>query len=121
MPTLLIVEDEAAIAQYAWPGNVREIANAMERVVLFSDNDPVRAEDVGVTAAAAATVHVAAVPSGEIQIDFPDSGVSPEAVERALLMRALEKSAGNHSAAARLLGVSRDTLRYRMEKFGLGE
>ena len=60
-------------------------------------------------------------PSGEVHIDFPDSGLSLEAVERALLVRALEKASGNQSAAARLLGVSRDTLRYRMDKFGLGE
>ena len=51
----------------------------------------------------------------------PTAGISLEAVERALLVRALEKAGGNQSAAARLLGVSRDTLRYRMEKFGLGE
>jgi DNA-binding protein Fis len=57
--------------------------------------------------------------SGEVQIEFPDNGVSLEAVERALIGRALEKAAGNQSAAARLLGISRDTLRYRLEKFGL--
>ena len=65
--------------------------------------------------------HVAVAPSGEVQIDFPDAGLSLEAVERALLVRALEKAGGNQSAAARLLGVSRDTLRYRMDKFGLGD
>ena len=58
--------------------------------------------------------------SGEVQIEFPDNGVSLEAVERALIVRALEKAAGNQSAAARLLGISRDTLRYRLEKFELG-
>jgi len=61
------------------------------------------------------------IPSGDVYIDFPDTGMSLEAVERALLVRALEKAGGNQSAAARLLGVSRDTLRYRMEKFGLGD
>ena len=60
-------------------------------------------------------------PSGEVLIDFPDGGLSLEAVERALLVRALEKAGGNQSAAARLLGISRDTLRYRMEKYGLVE
>ena len=60
-------------------------------------------------------------PPGQVQIDFPDEGLSLEAVERALLERALEKAGGNQSAAARLLGISRDTLRYRMEKYGLGE
>ena len=63
----------------------------------------------------------AVAPSGDVEIDFPDGGLSLEAVERALLVRALEKAGGNQSAAARLLGISRDTLRYRMEKFALGE
>ena len=60
-------------------------------------------------------------PSGAIRIEFPDNGLSLEAVERELLTRAMEKAKGNQSAAARLLGISRDTLRYRLEKFGLGE
>ena len=93
----------------------------MERAVLFSDNDPLRAGDLGLATTAAAAGRVAVAPSGEIEIDFPDGGLSLEAVERALLVRALDKASGNQSAAARLLGISRDTLRYRMEKFGLGE
>jgi two-component system response regulator AtoC len=118
----LSAEAEAAIAHYAWPGNVRELGNTMERVVLFSDNDPVPADDLGLpSAAAAGTGRVAVAASGEVQIEFPDSGLSLEAVERALIMRALEKAAGNQSAAARLLGISRDTLRYRLDKFGLNE
>jgi two-component system response regulator AtoC len=118
-PRTLSAEAEQAIAQYAWPGNVRELANTIERVVLFSDNNPVRVEDLGLPTAAAGGGSVAVVPSGDIQIDFPDSGLSLEAVERALIVRALEKAAGNQSAAARLLGISRDTLRYRLQKFAL--
>jgi DNA-binding NtrC family response regulator len=114
-------EAEATIARYPWPGNVRELANAMERVVLFADHDPVRAEDLGLGSVSPAAGRVAVAPTGEIQIDFPDSGVSLEAVEKALLERALEKTSGNRSAAARLLGISRDTMRYRMEKYGLEE
>ena len=49
----------------------------------------------------------------------PEGGLALEAVERALLLKALERAGGNQSAAARLLGLSRDTLRYRMDKFGL--
>ncbi len=111
---------EAVIANYAWPGNVRELANTMERVVLFSDADPVRPEDLGLNTVVAPAGSVAVAPSGEVQIDFPDSGLSLEAVERALIVRALEKAEGNQSAAARLLGISRDTMRYRTEKYGLG-
>jgi DNA-binding NtrC family response regulator len=119
-PRSLSREAETAIAHYSWPGNVRELANTMERVVLFSDHDPVPPDQLGLANSSAAG-RVAVAPSGEIQIDFPDSGISLESVERALLTRALEKANGNQSAAARLLGLSRDTLRYRMEKFGLGD
>lgn len=115
----LSVDAEAAIAHYGWPGNVRELANSMERVVLFSDRDPVQAEDLGLPVVG--DTRIAIAPTGAVQIDFPDCGISLEAVERALLERALNKAAGNQSAAARLLGISRDTLRYRMEKFDLAE
>jgi two-component system, NtrC family, response regulator AtoC len=118
-PRALSPAAEAAIASYAWPGNVREISNTMERVVLFTDNDPVQPDDLSLATVSSAG-HIAVTASGEVQIDFPDSGLSLEAVERAVLVGALEKAAGNQSAAARLLGISRDTLRYRMEKFGLG-
>ncbi|MFQ5667569.1 MAG: sigma 54-interacting transcriptional regulator, partial [Candidatus Binatia bacterium] len=120
-PRVLSAEAQEAIARYAWPGNVRELGNTMERVVLFSDSNPVGVDDLGLPVPAPASGRVAIAPSGAVVIDFPDSGLSLEAVERALLVRALEKASGNRSAAARLLGISRDTLRYRMEKFGLGE
>jgi DNA-binding NtrC family response regulator len=120
-PRSLSHDAEAAIARYSWPGNIRELANAMERTVLFSDADPVAVEQLGLPTSPPGVGHVAIAPSGDVRIDFPDTGLSLEAVERALLVRALEKASGNQSAAARLLGVSRDTLRYRMDKFGLGQ
>jgi two-component system response regulator AtoC len=118
-PRTLSPAAQAAIAQYSWPGNVRELANAMERAVLFSDNDTVNADDLGIPTAAPQAGAVTVAASGEVQINFPENGLSLEAVERTLIVRALEKAAGNQSAAARLLGISRDTLRYRLEKFGL--
>jgi DNA-binding NtrC family response regulator len=120
-PRTLSIDAEAAIAHYPWPGNVRELANTMERVVLFSDRDSVGVEELGIAPGATASARVALVPSGEVQIDFPEGGLSLETVEKALLLLALEKASGNVSAAARLLGITRDTLRYRMEKFGLHE
>src|SRR5437016_1562303 len=109
------------IARYPWPGNVREVANTIERAVLFSDENPLPAEDLALPSTVPPEGAIRVSPSGEVLIDFPDGGLSLEAVERALLVRALEKAGGNQSAAARLLGISRDTLRYRMEKYGLVE
>ncbi len=120
-PRTLSPEAEAAIARYPWPGNVRELANTMERVLLFSDSDPVQADDLGLAPGDQPGGRLALGPAGDVQIDFPEGGLSLEAVERTLLVMALDKAAGNVSAAARLLGITRDTLRYRMEKFGLGE
>jgi DNA-binding NtrC family response regulator len=115
----LSAEADAAIAHHPWPGNVRELGNTMERVALFSDNDPVTPEDLGLSILPSAVARVTPSPSGEVEIEFPKQGVSLEAVEKALVMRALQEAAGNQSAAARLLGVSRDTLRYRLEKYAL--
>ena len=78
------------------------------------------ADDLGLTTAATSGA-VDVAPGGSVRIDFPESGLSLEAVERALLVVALERAGGNQTRAARLLAVSRDTLRYRIEKYGLGE
>jgi DNA-binding NtrC family response regulator len=120
-PRTLSPEAESALLAYSWPGNVRELANAMERVVLFSDAERVGVEDLRLPTARGEAAVVGMGPAGAVRIDFPDEGLSLEAVERGLLERALAKAGGNQSAAARLLGISRDTLRYRMEKYGLGE
>jgi len=114
-------ECERALAQHAWPGNVRELANAIERAVLFADNDPVQVADLGLDAGSASPGRISAGPNRVVDIDFPDGGIPLEVVERTLLVRALEKAGGNQSAAARLLSISRDTLRYRMEKHGLDQ
>ncbi len=120
-PRTLSPAAEAALRAYAWPGNVRELANVMERVVLFSDADPVGPDDLGLSAAPAAAGRVGVAPSGDVQIDFPDAGVSLERIEQTLIETAIAKAGGNQSRAARLLGISRDTLRYRLEKYGLVE
>jgi two-component system, NtrC family, response regulator AtoC len=121
-PRRLSPAAEEALRGYGWPGNVRELQNVMERVVLFTDSNPVVGEDLGLTGAVApATATVGATPSGEVRVDLPEGGLSLEAVERALLVAALERAGGNQTRAARLLAMSRDTLRYRMEKYGLLE
>jgi DNA-binding NtrC family response regulator len=116
----LSADAEKAIGSYGWPGNVRELQNVMERVVPFTDAEPVTPADLGLPASSEPP-SVGIAPGGDVVVEFPESGLSLEAVERALLTTALARAGGNQSKAARLLAISRDTLRYRLEKFGLGD
>ncbi len=98
------------LVEHPWPGNVRELRNAIERVVLLEDG-PIVHEDVLVLGTGAPTAS-APPPAPEDDLDL-------ERMELRALVRALEKAGGKISQAARLLGVSRDTVRYRMKKFGV--
>jgi DNA-binding NtrC family response regulator len=97
------------VEQYAWPGNIRELRNALERAMLLTTKDLIELEDL------TALTRKAAAP----QFQLPPDGVSMEEVERQLLMQALERSGGNQTQAAELLRINRDQVRYRIEKFGL--
>jgi DNA-binding NtrC family response regulator len=110
---------EAAVLSYPWPGNVRELRNTLDRAVLFTDGDVIDANALGLPAAASTPVRVQPQSGGRFEVEIPDGGFQFEDLERTLLVKALEKSGGSQSGAARLLGMTRDTLRYRMEKFGI--
>lgn len=103
------------LKRYAWPGNVREMRNAVERAVLLAPGPALEAEDV--TLGPITTVARAAAPSGAFVL--PEEGCDLAQVERALLEQALERSGGNQTRAASLLGITRDQVRYKAEKFGL--
>lgn len=102
----LDAEAASALIGHAWPGNVRELRNVMEQAALSSGAD-------GVVRA----VNLALAPLGS-RTPEPSVQTLPE-IERASLLLALERAAGNVSRAARSLGVSRDTMRYRMSKHEL--
>ena len=108
-----------ALLAYPWPGNVRELANVMERVALLSEAPVVSAELLGLP-----TVPGAPLPAeARAEPKAPESPALAEAlgsVERVHLVDALRQTAGNVTRAAARLGISRDTLRYRMVKHGLG-
>jgi two-component system, NtrC family, response regulator AtoC len=105
---------EQALADHPWPGNVRELRNIIEQAVLLCEADLVQPEHLCLsTTSMHAPLPASASPG------FPAEGVDLASVERQLLLQALERTSWNVTGAARLLGISRDTLRYRMEKFAL--
>ena len=110
----------ATFAAYAWPGNVRELRNAIEQSVIMARSDLLYPSDLsfsGDLSAAAASPAPSAV--SPLKATIPPGGLSLNEVERTLLVQALERCGGNVSKAARMLGVSRDTLRYRIDKHQL--
>jgi two-component system, NtrC family, response regulator AtoC len=112
------VSDAAArlLLAHDWPGNVRELRNAIERAMILEESAVITSPslpisvshpDGGSSATQAPT------------LEIPSDGLSLEENERSLLARALEKTNGNQTQAARLLRITRDTLRYKMKKFNL--
>jgi DNA-binding NtrC family response regulator len=104
-------EGLAVLEQYRWPGNVRELRNAIERAMLLTDRQLLGADDFGTLSRSAVTA----------TFRLPPEGVNLEDVERQLVVQALERCNGNQTRAGRLLGINRDQIRYRIEKFGLAK
>jgi two-component system NtrC family response regulator len=102
-----------ALSNYRWPGNVRELENVVERVVVLSAGEEVSFADLPAEIAGEVPLR------NTFALHLPEEGISLEAVERELLLRALEKFNWNQTHAARYLDISRRTLMYRMEKHGL--
>ncbi|HEX7019653.1 MAG TPA: helix-turn-helix domain-containing protein, partial [Gemmatimonadaceae bacterium] len=100
----------AVLKSYGWPGNVRELRNVIERAMLLSDSDRLDARDFQVAAGA--------VSMGN-DFELPATGVDLEELERSLVVQALKRSGGNQTKAGTFLGLNRDQIRYRIEKFGL--
>ena len=100
----------ALLQSYGWPGNVRELRNVIERAMLLSDGDRLDARDFSAMAKA--------VSAGN-EFELPATGVDLEQLERSLLIQALHRCHGNQTRAGGLLGLNRDQIRYRIEKFGL--
>ena len=100
-------------AQYRWPGNIRELENIVERLVVLAVGDEITPDDL--------PDFLRAEPSNldGIRLDLPEQGISLEGVEKELILRTLQRFNWNQTHAARYLDLSRRTLIYRMEKFGL--
>jgi len=99
-----------AIQSYHWPGNVREMRHQISRAVLMCTQAMISEHDLGLPQIA--VVNPGASMQGEAQVTLDDA-------EKAMLLNALEQSRHNVSKAARLLGITRMTMRYRMDKHGI--
>jgi transcriptional regulator with PAS, ATPase and Fis domain len=99
----------AMLEQYRWPGNIRELRNAIERAMLLVEHEWLQPGDF-------TTLTRTVTPT---EFKLPAEGVSLDDVERQLLVQALERSGGNQTQAGQLLGINRDQVRYRIEKFDL--
>jgi two-component system response regulator AtoC len=100
-----------ALQSYGWPGNIRELRNAIERAMLLAEGDTLTVDDfpLGVSGS---------VRLGD-RVELPAGGIDLEQLERSLVVQALERTGWNQTKAAALLGVNRDQIRYRIEKFHL--
>jgi DNA-binding NtrC family response regulator len=106
-----------ALSAYPWPGNVRELAHVIERAALLHPGPALEPAHLGLLPPAAQPVGVSA--DGPVQADFGRGPIDLEAVERALIEKALQHAAWNRTRAAQLLGITKETLRYRIEKYAL--
>ena len=106
-----------ALVSYSFPGNVRELENILERALALSSGSEIRADDLLLDPAdmGEASHSAPTTPGGTPLQDFLDE------VERHAIEEALEKSGGNRTAAARALGVTFRSLRYRLERLGMKE
>jgi two-component system, NtrC family, response regulator AtoC len=109
------MEAMTCLREYEWPGNVRELRNLIERAVLLSKGDEITAQDVQ------PNLSLGEKEDAPFQMGVNEfqKGMSLKAVEEAFIKRAFELAQGNQRKTARLLDISRDTLRYRLKKMGL--
>ena len=106
-----------ALEGYQWPGNAREVRNIIERLLILRAGDtPIRAVELPIE------VRLPTSPGTGTGCPYvlPEEGVDLEAVERGLIDQAMARCRGNQTQAARLLGITRYALRYRLEKHSLG-
>jgi len=99
------------LMQYSWPGNVREIENVIERSIVMTTGEKLDADDIRLDMNLRPRAH-----SGEMGLP---EGMSLDAYEQELIRNALKQANNNKSQAARILGLTRNSLRYRLTQMGI--
>ncbi len=108
-------ETEKYFLGYPWPGNIRELRNVIERAMILENADYILPQHLP-GELLSNDLHVKDIADSQIKI--PPGGMNIEEVEKELIKQALEQKKWNQTKAAKLLGLTRDALRYRMQKFG---
>jgi two-component system response regulator AtoC len=98
-----------ALMAYSWPGNVRELESVIERAVLLGEESVIGPGDLPAAVRARRSRR-------DLGLEIPEEGINLDDLERALIRKALDRAEGNVTRAARLLGLTRRTLQYRIEK-----
>jgi two-component system NtrC family response regulator len=106
-------ESLGILVAYGWPGNVRELESVVERASVLKRGSTITPADLPEKLSRTRTG------VENIILNLPDEGISLEDLEKSLIIKALDKNKGNQTRAAEYLGITRPTLIYRMEKFGL--
>ncbi len=106
---------EALLYKYPWHGNARELRNVVERICILENTETIYPEHLPTEVIKYIDEHVDARDA----IELPNEGLSLKGVERDLIAQALKRADNNQTKAAKLLGISRDALRYKMQKSGL--
>lgn len=117
--TGLSPEAVAIFRKYNWPGNVRELRNVIERALILEDEDQITTEYLPGGLLTPARLDASSLSAGDraaSQFVLPEEGISLDEAELSFVRQAIQRSGGNQTRAAELLGISRDQLRYRLKK-----
>ena len=116
----LTKEADELLMNYDWPGNIRELKNAIERVMILAEGTRISARHLPIRISEGGKMPVpVGEGTGNGDIQLPPGGMSLYDVEKELIRQALEQARGNKTTAARLLHITRDTLRYKVKKYKL--
>lgn len=118
-PMRLSAAAQRALRAYSWPGNVRELRNMMEQLVLMTSGAEIDVTQLPVDSGLPAQFIASSSTTSTAQFAPAAETLNLGEMEKRLLIEALQRTHGNVTRAAELLGLTRDTLRYRMEKYGI--